>query len=368
MYTEAETEDDHFPVRYRWELEQYQELRPYYYHIWYCPHCHFAEEKEVFRGEDTLDGKLEMLKDKLLIESRRPNGLMSRLGEQVDYEQSFIDWSSALAAHILAIFIQEQLSPNMRLNGKLARLYLRTAWLYREQQMDAIRTAPSQTPQKLARLLEDLKEEWPEGPFSEEAAMSQAVEYYKLELENAGRADNIRHEISLMFLLASLYLRLDQKREAYGYVRMIFQQATRRRASVQKALEGGVRRGKLNERQIEHMKSLLQWLKNKIEQASAMADQVSHAIFKDEYPEAQKMVLKMGEVPPDFVLKKLREAGFFEGTCRRVATIYKKKLLDTDIDDLEAAESAADQAARKQKNKGFFGRIADMVKGEEEGD
>lgn len=367
MYQPVEVEDDRFVKKYRWELDQYKRLRPEYYHVWHCPYCHFCEEKEVFRGEDNLDGKLEMLQDKLLIESRRPDSMMVQLGELIDLQSGFVSWSSALAAHMLAIYIQNQLSPNMRLNGKLARLYLRTAWLYREKRYPEMAAGREPDDPELIQVLNDLKAEWPDGPYDEDVAMQKAIEYYKLELENAGRLDNIRLEVSIMFLLISLYLRLDDKRTAYSYVRMIFRGCTKRRGTTQKALEGAARRDNVTGKQIERIKSLLQWLNNTVERASTMAEDLTEAIFRDEYPKARESVLEIeGEPTPEAVLEHLREAGFFEGTCRRVATIYKKKLIQTDLESLEEAEAAADRAAREEKNRGFFSKVFGRIKGEEE--
>jgi hypothetical protein len=365
MYTPVTTEDDHFVREYRWELEQYKRLRPEYYHVWYCAHCNFCEEKEVFRGEDDLGGKLEMLQDKLLIESRRPDSVMSRLGACIDFQGGVVSWSSALAAHLLAIFIQNQLSPNMRMNGKLARLYLRTAWLWRELRYPELHGGKDPLAPELKELLDGLREEWPDGPFEEETAMDKAIEYYKLDLEGSGRTENVRHEVSTMFLLVSLYKRLDDKRTAYSYLRMIFSECQKRRMSVKKALDGAAKRDNVSGRQMEHLRSLHQWLGNTVERTSGMLEELGDAIFREEYPRARETVLAMSNPEPDAVRQKLQDEGFFGLTCQRVSQVFKKDLIETDVEDLDEAEAAHDRAAREERNRGLLGRLAKMFKGDD---
>ncbi|MBN1257027.1 MAG: DUF2225 domain-containing protein [Planctomycetes bacterium] len=366
MFQPVTTEDDHFVRKYRWELEQFKKLRPEHLHVWHCPHCHFCDEKEVFRGEDNCGGKLDMIRDKLLVEFRRPESPLVRLGESIDLQAEMVSWSSALAAHLVAIFIQNQLSPNMRLKGKLARLYLRSAWLFREKKYPDIVGGRAPEDPDFIQIFNDLKEEATEIPFDEESAMKSAIEYFKLELETVGRTDNIRQEVSLMFLLVSLYRRLGDKRMSYDYVRMIFQQGTKRRNATQKALEGAIRRDNVTGSQIEHIKSLLKWLNNTVERSSDTAEELSEEIFKEEYPRARKWVMEMENPTPETILTTLRGQHFFEGTCRRVANIFKKNLLDTDPDKLEEAVAAANKAAEEEKAKGFFSKVVSMIKGDEE--
>lgn len=367
MFTPVETEDDQFVLRYRWELEQHSHLRPEYYHVWHCPHCHFCDEKEVFRGEDDLSGKLDILRDRLLIEARRPDGVFVRLGQLIDSQSDELSWSSALAAHILAIYTQNQLSTNMRLTGKLARLYLRTAWLYREQGHPEIFASAATPDPRLTQELQALQEEWEGGPFDETSALRQAMENYTRELDNAGRVDNVRLEISIMLQIVALHRRLGDKPKAYEYARMVFQQCTKKRGSVRQALEGAGRRNNVTERQLEQLRSLAQWLQNMLERAKGLADELAQSIFRDEYPRAREIVLAMESPTPEDILLRLRKEGFFEGTCRRVAVIYKKRLIEAELDDLADAESnAAKEAEEKRKNKGLFGRIAGLFSAEEE--
>jgi uncharacterized protein (DUF2225 family) len=365
MFTPLEMDGDRFVKTYRWELPQYEGLRPTYYHVWHCPHCHFCEEKEVFRGEDDLSGKIDLLKDKLLIEMRRPNNIMATLGEHIDFYAERVSWGSALAAHILAIHIQELLSPNTRLSGKLARLYLRTAWLYREMTIPEIAEVQETSQPELEALLCKWQESWPDGPFSEEAAIEKAISYYKQELDQAGRVDDVRHEVGIMFLIIALYLREGNRRGAMDYVQMIFRGCTQKRVATKRAIDAGVKKGKIPAKRLEAMKSLVQWLNNTIERITALSEKLTHEIFEEEYPRAREVVLTMQEATPEEVLKKLREEEFFEGTCRKVANLVKKKLVANKLENLDEAEAAAAEKARAEKKKGFFGKLMGSLKPED---
>ncbi|MHC4871364.1 MAG: DUF2225 domain-containing protein [Planctomycetota bacterium] len=366
MYQPLEVEDDKFVKTYKWELEQFKVLRPEYYHIWHCSNCHFCEEKEVFRGEDDLSGKVEILQEKLLIETKRPESIFGRLGELIDFESEAVSWSSALAAHVLAIYIHNQLSPNMRLAGKLARFYLRTAWLYREKSYSAEAGGKIIPDPELSHTLAELKTEWPDGPFDEDSAMSKAIEYYKLELENIGRTDNIRQEVSVMMLLMSMYLKLERKKDAMDYIRIIFRSCTKRRSSTQKAVENIAKRKDVSSKQIEHVKTLLVWLNNTIERTVQLSEKITEEIFQEEYPKAREKVIQLKEPTPESILEMMREEGFYDATCRRVVDIFKKNLISINLENLSEAEAAQKEKKEKQKNKGFFSKIADIIKGEEE--
>jgi hypothetical protein len=366
-FTPAETEDDRFVRTYKWDMEEFSHIRPEHYHLWHCPECHFTEEKEVFRGEDDMGGKLEILGERLLVESRNPESFLVRLGELIDLDSENVTWSSALASHLLAIYIQNMLSPNMRIPAKLARLYLRTAWLYREATLPTRGVEPVQAEPELEEVLVDLKSDWPDGPFGEDVCMNNAIASFKQELENVGRSDNIRSEISIMFLLVSLFLRLDRKREAMNYVRAIFQNCTKRRGVLQKALENAGRRKDVGAKQVDRIKNLLSWLKNTIERAVTLSEQVTKMIFEDEYPKAREIVLRMKEPTHEQIIETLREKDFYEATSRRVADLHKKGLVRFKLEELPAAEAAyAKKLAEQKKRGGFFARLVDKLSGEGE--
>ena len=336
LFTPVEVEDDHFVKTYKWEMPQFDHIRPNFYHIWYCTACHFADEKEVFRKEDDSDGKLDMIQDRLLVEARRPDSVITRLGSMINSTEDFFSVKTALALHLLAIYIQEMLSSNLRQTGKLARFYLRTAWLFRElRYLDEAGVARSPELAEFFTAIAGIKEQdWPEIPNAEKETILQAISYYKAELDHAGRSDDVKQEVVIMFLVAALYERLEDKREALSYVRMVFQQCSKRRGSLKKAIDNAVR-GTATGKQIETLKNLHQWVSNQLERASVESERLSEAIFLEEYPEARKVVLAMQNPDPQAVVEELRKRDFYDGTCRRIAHLLEQNLLHRTEDPLK---------------------------------
>lgn len=363
LFTPVTVEEDHFVKTYKWEKPQFEHIRPNYYHIWYCPACHFADEKEVFRHEDDSGGKLEMIQDRLLIEARRPDSVLTQLSSMVDIEEDFFSFRTTLALHTLAIYIQEMLSNNLRQTGKLARFYLRTAWLYREirYMKEANLPEPPGLDTFHQTILSVQEQEWPEAPNTEKDTIEKAIAYYKAELDHAGRVDDVKHEVVIMFLIAALYKQLQNKREAISYVRMIFQQCSKRRGSLKKAMDNAVR-GTATGKQIETLKNLHQWVSNQLERASQESENLAEEIFLEEYPAAREAVLAMEPQPPDpkDVVELLRQKDFYEGTCRRVATLMSKNILERMEDPTQPL--APVEEAPEDTGGGFLSKIKKMLK------
>ena len=352
LFTPQEVEADQHVLTYKWESPRFEGIRPSFYHIWACPACHFSDEKEVFRGKDDSGGKLELIREKVLIASKAPYSFTNRMGNAFNLQQEFVTLESSLCAHLLAIYIQEMLSPNMRQCRKLGRLYLRTAWLYREKacsrlpETDVPRGFPS-----LQDFLISLREEWVELPLGEEAAIRKSIFYYQADLDRSQRVDDIRHEIGVLFLLEDLHMRLGDRENALRIVRDIFQTATRKRQGTRQALDAAVSRGKGTGQQMETLRSLITWLNNAIERANDINERINDMIFEEEYPEARELVLQMSEPTVKAILGLLRNDGFHDITCRRVAAIFSKKMLERQINALEEPE---EPVPAEKEDKGFM--------------
>lgn len=362
IYQPVEIENDHHVLSYKWTDEEFGDIRPENYYIWHCPHCHFSDENDVFR--DKIDrvwqGKLDFIKDKIHATGRDPGSFMNRVGREIDDTQDYICTESAIMALLIACHIQECfLTANNRLPHKLSRFYLRLAWLFRE------RTAFGSASNAILpdgyftfeEYLKSLQSFWPEIPLAEKDALNRAVTYY-MELLNQSGDEDIKKEVTLMFLLLELNRRSNNLDEAYKYVRNIFTLSMKRRQLVKSALDKGVHSGQISARQIEQMQGLITWLSNAIEQASASGDQINEEIFWDEYERARETALGVQPLLPQKVVEKLRESGLHEITCRKVASLCRPpkgqkfaKTLPTlhELKEREAQQKKALAAARAQQ-------------------
>jgi len=310
-------EEDSHVATYKWENPEFATVRPNFYHIWHCPACHYCDEKEIFRGEDTSGGKMELIKEKLLIHSRMPNSLITRLGAMINFEKDYYSLESALTAHLLAIYCQELLSVNMRQYSKLARFYLRTAWIYREK--EALGLPEENIPsgfESYHDFLKSFTEEWPSIPLDETVALDTALARYR-DILNHGSNMDVKFEINVMNLIIAMLRRMGRNSEALRDVRGVFTTATKARqvarAAVQKGINAAQNQGVLN------------FCAGIIDKATTLAEELGDIVFKEELPAAKEAVMKMGPVDAKTVQEKLRELKFSEITCRRLAKMFEKQ-------------------------------------------
>ena len=96
----------------------YKGVNPYYYTVWVCPHCGYAARDTDFAG--ILPAMVTKMKTFLAERDVRVNLCGDRTREQ------------AIVSYQLAIFFSGMISAPA---SKLAGLYLRLGWLYREGKM-----------------------------------------------------------------------------------------------------------------------------------------------------------------------------------------------------------------------------------------
>jgi hypothetical protein len=132
MYTEEERESDQHVTRYRWLQPDLPPLHPPYYALFYCPECAFTDFKEDFAEPNRLrDNRVRLLAPKLKSEIQRRGSCIATLRQGIGSVP--LEFPAALRGHLLALAIQELLPGERRDHLKIARLFLRVAWLYREQ-------------------------------------------------------------------------------------------------------------------------------------------------------------------------------------------------------------------------------------------
>ena len=317
MYKEEVVEEDSHVAVYHWDNPEFAEVRPNFYHIWHCPTCHYCDEKEVFRGEDNSGGKSELIKEKLLIHSRMPNSLIANMGEKIDFNNDRYQVDSAILAHLLAIHAQELLSLNMRQYAKLARFYLRLAWLYREKETLAL--ADENVPQgfgSFKEYLENFREAWPGITTDEATATEIALARYQDILNHAQNAD-VKYEINIMNLIVAMLRRNGRNADALRMLRGIFTTATKARQTARAAMQKGI--------DAARNQGVLNFAAGIIDKTTETVEELSEIVFKEELPAAKEAVMKMGPVDAKTVVDKLRELKFSDITARRMGKVFEKQ-------------------------------------------
>jgi hypothetical protein len=323
LFQPGRAENDQHVIDYIWENPLFSRIRPNFYYLWHCPQCHYVDEREIFRGEGVDAGKMEVLKDKFLIVGKAPNNPISILGKAINHEKEEISVETAITTHTLGIFIQEVLSPNLRQTGKIAKFYLRTAWLYREKAaaIAAGDTTPEESPAGFSTysdFMDSVAALWPEAPTSENKAMGEAAAMYELDM-NQRKTNDPKFSVNIMNMLSFLYERMGKYHDALRYVRSVFSTAAQARNAAKMALQrktGG---------DVKKLTSLASWMDDRVETARERSEALGEVVFKEELPKAKEVILQMKNPTADEVANKLRELKFASVTVGRLSALFQKK-------------------------------------------
>ena len=134
LYHVSKYDDDQHPAEYQWHQKEFEFCKPNYYEIFYCPYCFYCDTKDDYiNGGDAYainNGTLKRIKEIIKIKHNQQNQAYILLGSGIDIEKMTLNMS--LNIHLLAIYIHELPEHELRDDQKLALLYQKTAWLYRE--------------------------------------------------------------------------------------------------------------------------------------------------------------------------------------------------------------------------------------------
>ena len=129
LFLPLNEEPDHFVPEFQWLSDKVQRVHPPYYFVCCCPNCFYADTIEDFSDPWRSDFGPYVVKYHRRI-TKAGDPMKDALGRGVNYEQ--IDFQSAQHLHLLALYTQLQPPPDLQDAYKIARLFLRISWLYRE--------------------------------------------------------------------------------------------------------------------------------------------------------------------------------------------------------------------------------------------
>lgn len=128
-YVPEKRESDQHVLTYRWFGEGIRRVHPPFYHLFYCPKCHYTDIPADY--SNPFDNVFTPFTLKHFKQCAANGILFDVLAKHIDYDE--IGFESALNLHFLAIAIHSLAIDEAQDTYKLARLYLRVAWLFREQ-------------------------------------------------------------------------------------------------------------------------------------------------------------------------------------------------------------------------------------------
>jgi hypothetical protein len=173
LYSVEEKEEDQHPLKLKWYDPDNQDIKPQYYVLFHCPFCLFTDFEDNFMKPQTIQN-FNGLRTNYIKPNPSKSKVLQTLRSKISFQN--MDFQSALFIHLLAIYIYElETRDQYKDIKKLARLYHRTAWLYREQQpsnttgdddiskkdiqsnLDSLSTSFAEFNKKLLPLIDNLK-------------------------------------------------------------------------------------------------------------------------------------------------------------------------------------------------------------------
>ncbi|MEA1996252.1 MAG: DUF2225 domain-containing protein, partial [Gemmatimonadota bacterium] len=240
-YLEKNVESDRHVLEYKWLDEAFQGFHPPFYHFWHCPRCKYtATQNDFLKPTRDSGNNFAMIKRCLRNMSPANKETTDTLAHEINYEK--MDFSVALNAHLLAVFIQELIPDKERNPSKLGSYWLRTAWLIREQKAGG---DPGGLWAEQMKLLEKVAGTWPEAPHSEADCLKKAAAYYKTAYENHPRYDDMVKATDLMILIADVSFRAGDFKASMQSLNTVMQTGQKLRAKQQELIRREKEAGKL---------------------------------------------------------------------------------------------------------------------------
>ena len=129
MFMPEVKESDQHVTAYKWLVNDVRRVHPPYYGVIHCPYCRYTDMADDFEGAANTPSFPEVVRG--IRHERLDKVVVQLLGDVINYQD--IDFQSALNLHLLAILFQQLAAEDLQDTYKIARLYLRVAWLYRER-------------------------------------------------------------------------------------------------------------------------------------------------------------------------------------------------------------------------------------------
>lgn len=130
LYAPSEKESDQHIKYYTWIDPDFQGINPAHYFLWICQFCHFTDITSDYE-EPSRDLKNNTIKEHYLNMGKKDKEFVGIMAKHIDpFHMTF---ETSMNMYLAAAYTQElPKDPNLRNIPKLARLYLRMAWLWRE--------------------------------------------------------------------------------------------------------------------------------------------------------------------------------------------------------------------------------------------
>jgi hypothetical protein len=186
-YIISKYDEDQHPIEYQFYDKKCSHYHPNYYEIFYCRKCYYADIADNFlQGKEAvlLNQKATMQRIGEMIESEKAknNGTYHLLGDSLKINNE-ISFNESLNLHLLAIYIHELPELELRNYHKLAELYLRAGWLFKENREVSYSFLEDDTYDRFSNIFIDY--------FSEYKKFTSKFDHFKVNIRKALEEENV---------------------------------------------------------------------------------------------------------------------------------------------------------------------------------
>lgn len=122
---------DYFISDYSWVEPEFEQFNLHGFGLWHCKSCKFTDDRVMFYQKDFIQGRayFDYLKKVLISRMGNEELFFEKISPYLDYPSH--DLQTSLNLTLLAIYIHTLPESIYQNNDKIAKLYLRAAWLFR---------------------------------------------------------------------------------------------------------------------------------------------------------------------------------------------------------------------------------------------
>jgi hypothetical protein len=343
LYSVLASDIDGRPTEIKWLDADFRHVSPEDYYLWFCPTCFYTDGREAFRSPEERGKKFDLLRDKLLALNRDSESPLRRIGSVVHYGGDVIPPKSTMAAHLLAVYEQELLTPTMRDHEKLARFYVRTGW-----QFSWATNLMGRLNKDIAAFVAEARLTSPDLPDSYSRCASRAIEELMTSMIAGSGEPDVKREIRILALISSLHRKLGDTNSALDCTKRIFNAARERKNALKRALDSGVTHSATGGSR-DKMMSDMEWMGNAIREVKEVREIMLDEIAQKEAPAIEAFIAQSGGVPTPGVIDALRQRKFNYHSIRQVVARYGTELAgesDWDFEESLLHGLEASQAGR----------------------
>ncbi len=225
IFVPKKVDRDNYVIEYQWLDRHYHKCIPSFYAVWTCVTCGYSDFPEYWESnlkDPTIHFK--KLQNAVLDKTADKEGVLYKLISVLELDALEINFTTAMTMHILAIYCNEVINPSAIDFEKMARIYLRTSWLFRDMEKIDYKDEPFAGYKNYWDfLIKIIKPLWQNVPLCEEVACLKAADYFSKVVYEEFTFEAAIRNIKIILLASELYLRFSAYRKVHNLLLSVIQ-------------------------------------------------------------------------------------------------------------------------------------------------